>query len=89
MTKRGKLEIIKDILSTIKENHNSIKSTPLIRHSNISSLRFKEYYSELIEKKFIQQFEHKGEKFISLTEKGNQFLEKYKIIVNFIDEFEL
>jgi len=30
-----------------------------------------------------------GEKLIILTEKGFKFLEKYKTIVSFIDEFEL
>ncbi|MDP3027648.1 MAG: winged helix-turn-helix domain-containing protein [Nanoarchaeota archaeon] len=89
MTKRGKLEIIKDILKIIQENRNSIKPTPLLRQSNLSSARFKEYFNELLDKKLVKEFNHKGEKFISLTEKGFKFLEKYKTIINFIDEFEL
>ena len=89
MAKRGKLEIIQNILKIIQENYNSIKPTPLLRQSNISSSRFKEYLSELIEKKFVKEVYNKGNKFISLTEKGLRFLEKYKTIVNFIDEFEL
>ena len=88
--KRGKLEIIKDILEIIKNNRNSIKPTPLLRRSNMSSSRFKEYFSEMIEKGFIQEIiDNKGENFISLTEKGNKFLEKYKTIISFIEEFEL
>ena len=51
MVKRGKLEIMKDILKIIQENKNSIKPTPLLRKSEISSTRFKEYYSRTIEKK--------------------------------------
>jgi predicted transcriptional regulator len=89
MAKRGKLEIIKDILKIIQENRNSIKPTPLLRKSNLSSARFKEYFIELLDKKFVKEFNHKEEKFISLTEKGFKFLEKYKTIINFIDEFEL
>ena len=89
MAKRGKLEIIKDILKIIQDNHNSIKPTPLLRKSNISSARFEEYFNELLDKKFIKEFNHKGEKFISLAEKGFKFLEKYKTIVSFIEEFEL
>jgi predicted transcriptional regulator len=89
MAKRGKLDIIRDILKIIQENHNSIKPTPLLRQSNISSSRFKEYFSELIKKKIVSEINHKSNKFISLTEKGLRFLEKYKTIVNFIDEFEL
>jgi len=89
MAKRGKLEMIKDILKIIQENHNSIKSTPLLRQSNISSSRFKEYFSELLDKGFVKEINYRGGKYISLTEKGLRFMEKYKTIVNFIDEFEL
>ena len=87
MTKRNKLEIIKDILKIIRDNH-SIRPTPLLRRSNISSSRFKEYYTELLEKEFIGET-HGKNKQITLTEKGNRYLEKYSTIVNFIDEFEL
>ena len=87
MTKRNKLEIIKDILKIIQENR-SIKPTPLLRKSNISSSRFKEYYSDLLNKKFIKETTEKNKKII-LTEKGHKYLEKYSAIVNFIDEFEL
>ena len=89
MAKRNKLEIIKDILTIIHSNHNSIKSTPLLRQSNISTARFKEYFNELVEKKFIKEVNNKKSKSISLTDKGFKFLEKYKTIVNFIEEFEL
>ncbi len=89
MAKRNKLEIIKDILTIIHLNHNSIKSTPLLRQSNISTARFKDYFNELIEKKFIKEVNNKNNKSISLTDRGFKFLEKYNTIVNFIDEFEL
>ncbi|MEN9626734.1 MAG: hypothetical protein RL557_1062 [archaeon] len=86
--KRAKLEIIRDILKIIQE-HNGIRITPLIRKSNMSSERFKEYYGELIRKEFVKEIHLKGEKLISLTEKGSRFLEKYKMIIHFIEEFEL
>jgi predicted transcriptional regulator len=90
MKKRGRLEIIKDILRVIQENRNSIKQTPLLRKSNISTLKFKEYSKELIDKEFIKETKNNsGEKTISLTQKGYDFLEKYKTIVSFIEEFEL
>jgi predicted transcriptional regulator len=89
MVKRGKLEIIKDILKTIKDSKNSIKITPLIRKTNLSSNRFKEYYLELIEKKLIKEIINKKDRHIILTEEGFRFLEKYKTIISFIEEFEL
>lgn len=87
MAKRNKLEIIRDILRTVQENR-SIKPTPLLRKSNISSSRFKGYYSDLLKKEFIKETYGKNKK-ITLTEKGQRYLEKYSTIVNFIDEFKL
>jgi predicted transcriptional regulator len=88
MAKRGKLEIIKDVLSIIK-SHGSIKITPLLRRSNMSSERFRDYYSDLLKKRFVKEVSQRGSKFISITDRGLRFLEKYKTIVDFIDEFEL
>jgi len=90
MRKRDRLEVIYDILKTIQDNHNSIKPTPLLRYSNLSSQSFSEYYNELLSKNLIKEIkDKKGKKFITLTDKGFKFLEKYKLILGFIDEFEL
>lgn len=89
MAKRNRLEIIKDILKIINQN-NPIRPTPLLRKSNLSSSRFSEYYPELIKKRFVQETINKNnEKIISITERGLSFLEKYKTIISFIEEFEL
>lgn len=89
MAKRNKLEILRDILSIVQKN-NRIKPTPLLRQSNISSARFKRYFNEIIDKKFVKEIRgNRGERLIVLTENGNKFLEKYKTIINFIEEFEL
>jgi len=87
MAKRNKLEIIRDILKIVRDSH-LIKPTPLLRKSNLSSSRFKEYYLDLLDKEFIKEIYGKNKK-ITLTEKGYRYLEKYSAIVNFIDEFEL
>jgi len=88
--KRDRLEVIKDILLVIQSNKNQIKPTPLIRYSNLSSQRFTEYISELLQKKFIEEKkDKKGRKFYSLTEKGARYLEKYSVIKSFIKDFDL
>ena len=88
--KRDRLEVVYDILNIIKNNKNSIKPTPLLRHSNLSSQSFSEYYNDLLNKGLIREIlDKKGKKFITLTDKGFVFLEKYKLILGFIDEFEL
>ena len=88
--KRDRLEVIYDILKIIRHYNNSIKPTPLLRYSNLSSQSFSEYLSELLEKEFIKEIiDEKGRKFYTLTDKGFEYLEKYKLIIGFIDEFEL
>jgi predicted transcriptional regulator len=88
--KRGRLDVINDILRIIRDHHNSIKPTPLLRYSNLSSQGFAEYYAELIQKGFIKEMTGSdGRKFITLTDKGFGFLDKYRLIRGFIDEFEL
>lgn len=90
MAKRGRLEILQDTLKIIRDNRNFIKPTVLLRKSKMSSSRFKDYYTELLSGNFIKEIiRSKNEKFISLTDKGFRFLERYKMIVNFIEEFEL
>ena len=90
MVKRDKLEIIKDILKIIKENHGHIKMTPLLRKSNLSSKRFADYKSELLGRELISEVEEKKlGKQILITMKGMEFLEKYRAIVNFVNEFDL
>jgi predicted transcriptional regulator len=90
MAKRGKLEIVRDILKLIQENHKPIKVTPLLRKSNVSSKRFYGYLDELLQKRFVMRLtDEKCNKCIKITEKGTRYLERYKTIVNFIDEFEL
>ena len=88
--KRDRLEVIYDFLRIIQENHNSIKPTPLLRKSNLSSQSFNEYFEELLDKQFIKEIENKKKKnYVTLTDKGFEYLEKYKMILGFIDEFEL
>ena len=89
MARRGKLEIVRDILIVIQNNRNKIKTTPLLRKSNLSTTRFKEYYEDLLQKELVEKNEIKKEVYVSLTEKGYKFLDKYRNIVDFIDEFEL
>ena len=87
--KRERLDIIKDILKSIRQNRN-IKPTRLLYASNLSPQMFKEYINELITKKFIKlDIDKKDKKTFSLTKKGNDFLEEYKIIENFIENFGL
>ncbi len=87
--KRERLGVIKDILRTIRENRQ-IKPTRLLYASNLSPQMFREYINELISKKFIKfEIDEKEKKTFLLTKKGQDFLQEYKVIENFIENFGL
>ncbi len=88
--KRDRLEVIYDILSVIRRKDNSVKPTPLLRLSNLSSQRFAEYMQDLTDKGFVLELkDKKGKKCITMTDKGFKYLEKYKMIKGFIEDFDL
>lgn len=88
--KRDRLEVIYDFLRIISENQNSIKPTPLLRKTNLSSQRFNEYLQDLLTKRFIKEIvDKKGKKFITLTDMGFKYIDKYQYILSFIKEFEI
>lgn len=87
--KRDKFEIMHNILLIISKNHNSIKITPLKRKSNLSSESFNTYYEYLKKNKFLKEIvEKKQKKFITLTDKGYLFIEKYNTMIGLFDEIE-
>ncbi|AKB75671.1 hypothetical protein MSLAZ_2410 [Methanosarcina lacustris Z-7289] len=89
MKKRERLEIIYDILVLINKNHNQMKPTPLLRKSNLSSSQFEKYILELIEKDFIEICAVDSKKYYSLTKKGFEYINKYRIILKIIEDFDL
>ena len=87
--KRERLEVIRDILKTIRQNRQ-IKPTRLLFASNLSPQMFKDYINELISKGFISlDIDKKEKKTFSLTKKGQDFLEQYRMIENFVENFGL
>ena len=87
--KRERLDVIRDILQTIRQSRE-IKPTRLLYASNLSPQMFKEYINELISKKFIKfDIDEKEKKTFSLTKKGQDFLLEYKVIESFIENFGL
>jgi len=87
--RRDRLEIIYTILKLIRDHNNSIKKTPLLRYTNISSQSFNDYYNELLDKDLIREVLTKKRLHVSLTDKGFEYLNKYVYIKGFIEEFEL
>jgi predicted transcriptional regulator len=77
MSKRTKLEIIRDLLLAIKEN-KSIKITRLIYKSNLTHKSIKPYINNLVINKMVEEkSDRKNSKFYTLTGKGEEFLQEF------------
>ena len=87
--KRDRLQVIKDILFTIDNKKGSIKPTHILYKSNLSHQMMDEYLKELISKKFIKETRGKKGKTYSITPKGKEYLDQYKLISNFVESFGL
>ena len=87
--KRERLEVIRDILKAINDKRK-IKPTRLLYASNLSPQMFKSYLDELIKKDFITiEIDKKDKKEFRLTKKGIDFLQEYRVIQSFVENFGL
>lgn len=87
--RRGKLEIIADILRSIQNKGGKIKPTHLLYKSNLSHAKLKEYVDMLLEKGMIEEQTVKGRKIIIMKEQGHKFLLEFERIKEFSDSFGL
>jgi predicted transcriptional regulator len=88
--KRDRLQIIHDILKSIQDKNGRIKPTHILYKSNLSHQMLDDYLDELISKGFITvHTDKKGGKAFSLTEKGFEYINKYRLIIDFVDSFGL
>ncbi|MCH8003321.1 MAG: transcriptional regulator [Nanoarchaeota archaeon] len=87
--RRGKLEIIADILRSIQNKEGKIKPTHLLYRSNLSHAKLKEYVNILMEKGMIEEQLVKGRKTFIMKEQGYNFLTEFERIKEFSDSFGL
>ncbi len=87
--KRDRLRIIYDILKAIHDKNNRIRPTHILYKSNLSHQMMEEYLEELMSKGFVIENVSAGSKTYSLTQKGFDYLAKYKMISEFTDSFGL
>ena len=87
--RRGRLEIIADILRSIQNKKGNIKPTHLLYKSNLSHAKLKEYVNILLEKGMIEEKEVKGRKMFVMKEQGHKFLLEFGRIKEFSDSFGL
>ena len=87
--RRGKLEIIADILRSIQNKKGNIKPTHLLYKSNLSHAKLKEYVDILMKKGMIEEQFVKGRKMFIMKDQGHKFLLEFERIKEFSDSFGL
>ena len=87
--RRGKIEIIHDMLRSMQDKGGTIKPTHLLYKSNLSHSKMKEYVGELMNNGMMEEVEVKKKRMFSLTDKGSNFLVEYAKIKEFSDSFGL
>ena len=87
--RRGKLEIIADILRSIQNKKGNIKPTHLLYKSNLSHAKLKEYVDILMKKEMIEEQVVKGRKMFIMKDQGHKFLLEFERIKEFSDSFGL
>jgi predicted transcriptional regulator len=87
--KRDKLQVIYDILRAIEDKNGRIRPTHILYKSNLSHQMMEEYLQELISKSFVVVHQGKNQKTYSLTQKGFDYVNRYRLIIDFVDSFGL
>ncbi len=85
--KRGKPEIIFDILTAVQESHGRIKPTRLLYKSNLSHSRLKLYLDSLVTQGLLSIDDASGKKLVTLTSKGYSFINQYRTMKELIESF--
>ena len=86
--KRDKLEIIKDILETVRDKGDKVKPTHIMYKANLSHQMLTDYTNDLLHKQLMElKVDKKGKRTFSLTEKGFNYLKDYKMFRGFVDSY--
>ena len=87
--KRTRIDIIGDMLSSILNKGGEIKPTHLMYKSNMSHTQMKVYLDDLIEKDFIKKIKKGNYEYITITDKGSEFVQRLREVKEFEKAFGL
>ena len=86
--KRERLEVVHDILDTVQKRRK-IGPTRLLQLSNLSPQMFREYMEDLTQAGLLDERDEDGRKKYVSTDKGDRFLQEYRVFANFVDQLGL
>ena len=87
--KRSRLDIVSDMLTTIREKRGEIKPTHLMYKSNLSHGQMQGYLEELVSKNLVQRVRRTDREYIMITDDGLNFLRKIEEMRQFEKGFGL
>jgi predicted transcriptional regulator len=90
--KRTRIEIISDMLQTIRSKGGKIKPTHLMYKANLSHNQMKQYLEELMDKELVIEEPGKSKddrKMLAITDKGLAFISKFNQMKEFEKTFGL
>ena len=87
--KRNRLEIIRDILTVIKNKSGRVKPTHILYKSNLSHIMMEQYMTDLKLKGLILEKKLPKGRTYEITDKGLNYLSEYGLIRNFTESFGL
>ena len=83
------MDIIGDMLSAIANKGGHIKPTHLMYNSNLSHVQMSSYLDDLIGKELISKVKKNNYDYISITDKGYEFVSKLREMKEFERAFGL
>ncbi|MBW3010897.1 winged helix-turn-helix domain-containing protein [Candidatus Woesearchaeota archaeon] len=86
--RRTRMDIISDMLASIRNKGGKIKPTHLMYKANLSHKLLNTYLDDLVAKELVKEIEGKY-KYLVITEKGYEFLEQFDKMRKFQETFGL
>ncbi|HID15905.1 MAG TPA: hypothetical protein EYP16_03770 [Candidatus Atribacteria bacterium] len=84
---RSRLQIMVDIIETIKKEGGKSGVTRILYGANLSYDRLMKYLKELVEAGLIKEIREKDKTIYVFTVKGNKFIKEYRKIKEFAQAF--
>ena len=90
VTYRFHMQIVADLLTaTYESGQDGIKTTQLLKKTNLSHSRFTKFIENLTGASLINKIKYDGKNTFVITPKGTQYLESYEKFANFAESFGL
>ena len=89
MARRSRTNIISDMLDSIQAKGGRIRQTHLMYKANLSHNQLKLYLDDLIKSSLVKQVKNKNCSYLLITDKGCEFLEKFRQMQEFEKAFGL